>query len=213
MRFKGKLKTWNEERGFGFLEPSQGGQDIFVHAKAFRERVRPQIGQVMSFEVEPGPQGKKRAKNVEIRPTHLQKFRLRERFAQRGLRECFAQRGAAALFAIPMFLILYIIVTVLWGPPIIFAATYAGTSCITFVVYAQDKSAARRDARRTPESTLHFLALAGGWPGALLAQYFLRHKSMKVEFRSVFWATVVLNSIAFVILCSPIVPSILEPFS
>ena len=73
MRFEGTLKIWNDERGFGFLEPLQGGDDIFVHATAFRGRAgRPQVGQVVSFEIELGPQGKKRAKNVEpIRRTRL----------------------------------------------------------------------------------------------------------------------------------------------
>jgi len=42
-----------------------------------------------------------------------------------------------------------------------------------------------------------------GWPGALLAQQFLRHKSTKTEFRSVFCGTVVLNVAAFVVLASP----------
>jgi uncharacterized membrane protein YsdA (DUF1294 family) len=65
-----------------------------------------------------------------------------------------------------------------------------------------DKSAARSGERRTPESTLHLLALAGGWPGALLAQQFLRHKSTKAEFRRTFWVTVVLNVAGFVMLCS-----------
>lgn len=43
-----------------------------------------------------------------------------------------------------------------------------------------------------------------GWPGALLAQQFLRHKSTKAEFRSVFWTTVVLNVAGFAVLCSPV---------
>ena len=46
---------------------------------------------------------------------------------------------------------------------------------------------------RTPESTLHLFSLAGGWPGAALAQQFLRHKSAKKAFRQVFWVTVILN--------------------
>ena len=46
---------------------------------------------------------------------------------------------------------------------------------------------------RTQESTLHLFALAGGWPGAALAQQFLRHKSSKREFRNVFWFTVIIN--------------------
>jgi len=147
MRFEGTLKTWNDERGFGFLEPSQGGDDIFVHVKAFRARVgRPQVGQVMSFEVERGPQGKKRAKNVElIRSTRTSTPRPQE---------SPAQWGTATLF-----LVLYLAVSVLWKPPLSIAVAYAGVSLITFFAYALDKSAARRNAWRTPESTLHVLRL------------------------------------------------------
>ena len=197
MRFEGMLKSWNDERGFGFVEPLQGGEDIFVHVKAFRVRIgRPQVGQAISFEVEVGPQGKKRAKNVEpITPMHTSK---------RKPRESPVQRGTVTLFAIPLFLVLYLVVSVLWEPPILIAAVYVGASLITFVVYALDKSAAQRNDWRTSESTLHFLALAGGWPGALFAQQFLRHKSTKAEFRANFWATVILNSIALILLCSPI---------
>lgn len=74
---------------------------------------------------------------------------------------------------------------------------------LTFVVYAMDKSAAARGAWRTPESTLHFLALACGWPGALIAQEQLRHKSKKQEFRLVFWLTVLVNTSLFIWLHTP----------
>jgi uncharacterized membrane protein YsdA (DUF1294 family) len=84
------------------------------------------------------------------------------------------------------------------------AAIYVGVSIVTFLAYAQDKSAAQQRARRTPEGTLHLLAFAGGWPGALLAQQLLRHKSKKPEFRTVFWATVMLNVAGFVLFCSPL---------
>jgi len=197
MRFEGKLKSWNDERGFGFIESTQGGQEIFVHVKAFKTRAgRPQIGQVFSFEVELGPQGKKRAKNVEI--VRAVPIRSSKRH------ESPAQWGTATLFALPLFLIVFVIVSVLWRPPLWFAGVYLVISTLAFLAYAADKSAARRQAWRTPESTLHFLALAGGWPGALLAQQFLRHKSTKAEFRSVFWATVILNALGFVALCSPL---------
>lgn len=70
---------------------------------------------------------------------------------------------------------------------------YSLVSAITFLAYAQDKSAAQHNRWRTKESTLHGLALIGGWPGALLAQKFLRHKSSKASFQRVFWVTVVVN--------------------
>jgi uncharacterized membrane protein YsdA (DUF1294 family)/cold shock CspA family protein len=197
MRFEGIVKTWNDERGFGFIEPAQGGQEVFVHVKALARRGRRlDVNQRVTFEVELGPGGKKRARSVEL----VQAARARP--ASRSAST--AQWGAATLFAIPAFLALYVVVGLLWRPPLLLAAVYAGTSVLTFLAYAQDKSAAQRNAWRMSESTLHGLALAGGWPGALLAQQLLRHKSAKAGFRSVFWVTVVLNVAAFVALCSPL---------
>ena len=77
-------------------------------------------------------------------------------------------------------------------------------------MYAVDKSAARKGAWRTQESTLHLLSLAGGWPGALVAQQKLRHKSRKQSFRFVFWVTVLLNCGAFVWLFTPTGASALQ---
>jgi uncharacterized membrane protein YsdA (DUF1294 family) len=76
------------------------------------------------------------------------------------------------------------------------AIGYAALSLVTFFAYAFDKSAAQRGAWRTSEGTLLFLGLAGGWPGALIAQQTLRHKSKKTSFRAVFWITVVFNCVA-----------------
>jgi uncharacterized membrane protein YsdA (DUF1294 family) len=70
---------------------------------------------------------------------------------------------------------------------------YSGASVITFIVYAVDKSKAKRGVWRIKESTLHLLALVGGWPGAALAQQMLRHKSHKKKFRIVFWLMVFVN--------------------
>lgn len=77
--------------------------------------------------------------------------------------------------------------------PMAVLALYLGASGLAFVAYARDKSAAIHDRRRTPEKTLHLVALAGGWPGALVAQRVLRHKTRKASFQGVFWVTVVLN--------------------
>lgn len=64
----------------------------------------------------------------------------------------------------------------------------AALSVVTFGVYAWDKDRAGRGKWRIKEKTLHLLALAGGWPGALLAVKLVRHKSRKLSFLSVLWA-------------------------
>ena len=81
--------------------------------------------------------------------------------------------------------------------PIQILYLYLTASTFTFLVYAKDKWAARSGRWRTKESSLHTLALIGGWPGALLAQQLLRHKSRKNAFQFAFWATVVVNCAAF----------------
>ena len=80
---------------------------------------------------------------------------------------------------------------------------YLVTSVWAFLLYYRDKSAAKNGKRRTPEATLHNIALIGGWPGALFAQQLFRHKSSKASFRRAFWATVVLNLAALLYLLSP----------
>ena len=66
-------------------------------------------------------------------------------------------------------------------------------SFVAFLAYALDKSAAKKNRRRIPENTLHLFSLFGGWPGALMAQSLLRHKTQKRSFRNLFWITVLLN--------------------
>lgn len=201
MRFEGILTAWNDDRGFGYIESTQGGEPIFVHVSAWpRGSGRPQLKQAVSFEVEVGPKGK-RARNVQ--------FLQSRRAPRQSERASRAQWGTATLFALPAFLLVYVIVAILWKPPLWVAALYVVASAATFIAYAADKSAATRGSWRTSESTLHLLSFAGGWPGALLAQQFLRHKSTKREFRQVFWTTVVLNVVALVVLASPLARALL----
>ena len=219
MRFEGTIKSWIDERGFGFIEPALGGDEVFVHIKAFTMSSlvggRPRVGQRVSFEVELGPQGKKRARLaalVSVAPVSSSSSSASSRrrsssasasSSSSSSRSSPAQRGTATLFAIPAFLVLALVVGVLWKPPAWLALVYVGLGVVTFVTYAMDKSAAVQGQWRTPESTLHTLSLAGGWPGALLAQQVLRHKSTKAPFRAVFWLTVLGNVAGFVWLASP----------
>ena len=64
---------------------------------------------------------------------------------------------------------------------------------LAMLFYYGDKTAAQRGESRISEPTLHALELAGGWPGALLAQRLLRHKTVKASYRSTFWTMVTLH--------------------
>jgi uncharacterized membrane protein YsdA (DUF1294 family) len=88
-------------------------------------------------------------------------------------------------------------------------AAMVALSMLAYVLYAVDKSAARRGKRRIPEATLHVVDVLGGWPGALIARHALRHKTRKQPFRSVFWLTVVLNcaAVAWVLAGTPGLPN------
>jgi uncharacterized membrane protein YsdA (DUF1294 family)/cold shock CspA family protein len=201
MRFEGTVKSWNDDRAFGFIEPSQGGQEIFLHITALPARAsRPALSQRVTFELELNRDGKKRAKNVQFAQPPRSPRPQRSRQPPST-----AQWGGATLFAIPAFLLVYLAAALFWHVPLAVGAAYVGLSVMCFLTYANDKFAAKSGAWRTPESTLHLLALLGGWPGALLAQQFLRHKSTKASFRTEFWATVVINVGAFLVLSYPTV--------
>lgn len=203
MRFTGTIQSWQDDRGFGFIEPAQGGQPIFVHIKSFTSRGggRPQVGQRVTFEVELNAQGKKRAKNVAV-VSATNATPAAPRQAQSA--HTPAQWGTASLFALPAFLLVYAAVAIFWRVPGWVAVLYAGASVVCALVYAIDKSAAVAGRWRVSENTLHTLSLVGGWPGALVAQQVLRHKSNKAAFRAVFWATVVANVAGFVVIHSPL---------
>lgn len=91
------------------------------------------------------------------------------------------------------FAVLYLAATLRYGLPAWVGFGYLVASVLCFAAYAADKSAARARSRRTPERVLLMLGMAGGWPGAVLAQQWLRHKSAKTAFRLKFWATVLAN--------------------
>jgi uncharacterized membrane protein YsdA (DUF1294 family)/cold shock CspA family protein len=191
MQFTGTLKSWNDDRGFGFIEAAQGGQEIFVHIKAFPAGTgRPSLGQQLIFAVETTDNGKKRARSVQY------PARSRAHKSQRA--ESPAPWTLPRLLVIPAFAAIYGYVAWRWGfrPPVLLA--YLGLSLVAFMAYAFDKSSAIAGRWRTREETLHLFAVAGGWPGALLAQQVLRHKMSKPGFVGVFWITVALNVAAFV---------------
>ena len=98
------------------------------------------------------------------------------------------------------FLVVYAVASLAWSLPQMVGAAYAITSISCFIAYAMDKSAARARTWRTPETTLLLLGLVGGWPGAVLAQQWLRHKTSKQSFQWKFQLTVAVNLGLFAVL-------------
>ncbi|MHC8386653.1 DUF1294 domain-containing protein [Pseudomonas sp. MDT2-39-1] len=88
----------------------------------------------------------------------------------------------------------------LWlrGISLIPLAAYGIVSVLAFFLYWSDKRKARADSWRTPENVLHAVELAGGWPGALLAQQVFRHKTRKLSFQLVFWLIVLMHQVFWI---------------
>jgi uncharacterized membrane protein YsdA (DUF1294 family)/cold shock CspA family protein len=181
MRKKGKIASWDDDKAYGFISPRSGGKRLFVHINAFSRRDRrPELGQTVSYRIATDKQGRPCAANAKLSGGSLPYLTRRPR-GTLSLIMAIAFLGIVGLAVIGGYL-----------PPMVFAL-YLALSLLTYVAYAIDKSAAKRGAWRTQESTLHLLSLAGGWPGALTAQQRLRHKSRKNSFRFLFWITVILN--------------------
>ncbi len=184
MRYQGRLTQWNDARGFGFIAPNGGGERVFVHIKSFQRRgQRPDDDTLLTYELQPDGNGRPQAVNVAVVVTGPRKSSAASPTGNSPAAPILLTGFAAALA-----------VAVMKGKaPGVVAGFYALASAITFVIYAHDKSAARSGEWRTPENTLHLLALIGGWPGAVLAQRWLRHKSQKASFRTLFRVTVLAN--------------------
>jgi len=175
MLLKGKLVKWDEQKAFGFIAPAGKGQSVFIHKTAFRNTSRtPKLNDVSTFSMTKDKQGRYCAEKATYTGEKLKPQQAKP-------------ASQFSTYISVTFLIVIALASVLGYLPKNLMVWYAGLSIFTFVAYAFDKPKAQNGKWRTPESTLHGLALAGGWPGAAIAQQVLRHKSKKREFRRVFW--------------------------
>ena len=190
-RIKGKITKWSYDKGFGFITPQSGGKQIFIHISEFGNRnLCPVLKQSVTYDLSRDKLGRPCAVNATL-PGDKPAKKLNPR---NGL--------SSVIFTVFFFAIICIAVFAGKLSPLILVL-YVIVSPLTFIIYAADKSAAQKGEWRTPESTLHILSLFGGWPGALVAQQKLRHKSVKLSFRFVFWLTVLLNCGALAWLFTP----------
>lgn len=184
---KGILTKWNDDRGFGFITPSEGGEPVFVHISAFgRGQERPVLNRPLSYRLVRDEKQRPRAAAVRYSDRRRP---VRKRSRAKGL-------VPAVLVVVAFFAGLLVVLPVPEWQRL--AGLYALVSMATFALYGLDKQAARRGAWRTAEARLHFFELCGGWPGALLAQRVFRHKTRKASFQVAFYLAVIANVAALV---------------
>lgn len=181
MRYQGKITNWNDDKGFGFINPNGGGNQVFVHIKSFtNQQKRPCGDEIVTYELKVDAKGRAQAENVAF-------------VGERVPSNISPERHNTSLILAVTFLAFVAASTFVGKLPLTVLWLYLVGSAVTFLAYALDKSAAKNGQWRTQEGTLHLFALVGGWPGALAAQRLLRHKSKKQSFQIVFWVTVILN--------------------
>ena len=174
-RYQGRLVSWDDSRGFGFVEAAGLDGPVFVHMKFLRSRHhRPAVGDVLGFSLGTGRDGQPAASDVEIvgapppkrppPPTVLDVSRL---------------------FAATAILSGAIVAHQFRGAPLWFPALYLVMSLGSGVAYWLDKYFAREGQPRVRENSLHFADACFGIAGGLFAQHVFRHKTRKKSFRAI----------------------------
>ena len=181
MRYQGRITSWKDDQGFGFITPNGGGRQVFIHIKSISNRQRRPVGNdLVTYELTIDSKGRLQSENVTF-------------VGDRASHKLTASPGIGALTFAIVFLTVVAVAVFVGKLPLAVLGFYLACSVATFIAYAWDKSSARMSGWRTAESTLHIFGLVGGWPGALIAQRALRHKSKKESFQRIFWVTVFLN--------------------
>jgi len=191
MERRGVLQSWDDRKGFGFIQPEEDGEPLFVHISAMRGERRPRAGETVLFMAGRDRQGRLRARHMRHAELSLDCPSIREpRPTGAGVRHLPAKLLLlSVLCAAPLAGALQLPRTgQLWV-----LGGYGAFSLLGLLQYWLDKRRAQAGGRRVPELGLHAVELLGGWPGALLAQQLFRHKTRKLSYQWVFWAVVLLH--------------------
>ena len=175
----GKLRSWDDKKGYGFITSTDDGRDIFVHIEDFKhDNYRPQAGGTIYYRVTRDDNGKLKAYDAMVKEDEFKIIKKKITFK------------IWIIVSIPFILSAYALVALMSPAP---AMIYSLMSFIGFIIYAKDKYKAKNDDWRISENTLHLIEFFGGWPGALLAQRELRHKNRKKSYQITFWFIVAMH--------------------
>jgi uncharacterized membrane protein YsdA (DUF1294 family)/cold shock CspA family protein len=213
MEQRGRLLNWDDGKGFGFIQPKGGGPKLFVHISVMRGDARPSEGDSVLYLAGKDEKGRLRATHmrreglsidqpsIRINPRTIGSGNRQQslRFAPRSTRSKRLKANIGIQHPVPK-LVIWCLLCILpllgslalysqlgWIGPL---AAYCSVSLVSFFMYRSDKRRAQQSLQRTPENLLHLAELLGGWPGALIAQQILRHKTRKASYQTVFWLVV-----------------------
>lgn len=217
MEQRGTLKNWNDQQGFGFIRPQQGGTEVFAHISALRGERRPVAGDAVLYVVGHDPKGRLRAEHVRLdAPMTLDDPGIRQRprsqrnaaasVAKASRKPASVRQRRMLVPGIQHLKLKLLVLATLCALPLagcwqlaqsqpMLVWLYPCASLVTFALYWQDKHSAISGRWRVSENRLHLGELLGGWPGALLAQQVFRHKTRKPSFQLLCWAIVLLHQV------------------
>ncbi|MGK9063883.1 DUF1294 domain-containing protein [Stutzerimonas chloritidismutans] len=207
MELRGQLRSWNDEKGFGFIRPASGGPEIFAHISAMRGTRRPAEGGRVLYLAEPDGAGRLRASPIRLdAPMSLDDPRIRRKPGNSSEQPSPRARRSDTRWRLPPGLLVLALLGLLPALGMLRMSrhghdwpwqAYALGSVLAFGFYLHDKRSAQRSRWRIPEARLHLLELFAGWPGAFVAQQVLRHKTRKLPFQVVFWIIVLAHQVAW----------------
>ncbi len=172
----GKIVAWDSKRGFGWLECE--GERLFVHLREFKgSEITPGLDVEFPFVMGTDVQGRPCAKGVSACMVN-------------GKVKLAGWLQLAALLVWPVAGATRLPVSC-WVPLLQMAIL----SVVVYKLYAYDKRQAIHYGWRVPQTIMQLGELAGGWPGAFIAQRRLRHKSAKKTYQSIFWGIILIYQV------------------
>jgi uncharacterized membrane protein YsdA (DUF1294 family)/cold shock CspA family protein len=195
----GELVQWNNKGGYGFVR-DQANNDYYVHVSKLADRqLRPRIGDLLTFEIASGRNGRPAAINVAVAsaaPLRERTMSDVKRISTSVSRYKIGLRTTAAT----MMTLLILLAIADDRVPVWLGGTYALMGAASALLYRFDKLYALSGRWRVSETNLHVVDLCFGIIGGLAAQEIYRHKTVKPRFVATTWAIAIVHVLGLAML-------------